>query len=220
MVGPINPDVNPTDPTHKVPGADRDKPSTGKEDLERGQRQFSLPTEQAGQTEGAQNVSEPSPMDLARESAKQEQSPEELSKEIQGQITKVNESLEKANTQLRDPSVQSELTPDHYTAFTKVANSIQGDLRTVAKYTGTEVSTPEKKKGDNPLSFLLNLVQGSQGGFQQALGALSQQKNPTITQLYSIQFAVQRASQKAELLASSISAGVGAIKSIMAMQLG
>ncbi len=215
MTTPSSP-IGPTQPP------ERGRPGLGSGE-EAQPRPFSLPPEappkelQAVPTEG-----KPTPMEAMKISegdarAKQQQlTPDQL----QDRMRKLNEQLGSVKTKLQNPTIAKTLTPDHHLALTKTVDRLGTDIRTIAKNTNGEFVMPTKSKAQGALEYVTNFIDGSQNQLRNAIQYVGQLKNPTYAQMLSLQYSVQRATQKGELLSSIIGASTSAIKGILSTQLG
>lgn len=187
-----------------------EEPSEGQ--IGKGQEQqspFQMP-------KGTEKTGAPSPMEIASQQGANRIPPEELGNKIQT----AQQALEQARTKLGDPEFQKGLTQDHYNALSEVTTKLNGDLRAIAensngKFT-PQVGDPKKSAAEN----VLNWINGSQKTLTGALNYLSTTPKPNVASYMKMQYAVQRATQRAELFSSIVSSSVSGLKTLMSTQLG
>jgi hypothetical protein len=208
----------PSSPTPGVQPPTPESPGLGAGE-EAGGRSFSLPPE-PGKTTGAPTPAsdKPTPMDVARDSAHSQAWSQE---EIQDHMQLFKTQLDDAQRKLKSPDVTKNLTPDHYSALTKITDKLNPDLRNVAKLTDTEFQPPAAPKGGGALDHVLNWIGGAQDMMKGALGYASSIKgNPNPADMLRLQMAMHRATERGELFSSVIGSTVSGIKTIMSTQLG
>ncbi|MCH9611146.1 MAG: hypothetical protein S4CHLAM81_14800 [Chlamydiales bacterium] len=189
------------------PGKGAEQPQVGQG--QENQKSFSMP-------EGSRAESAPSPMEVAGQQSVPKMEPQEM----QGHIARVQQSLEEAHTKLSDPAVQNQLTDEHYKALSQVSTKLNGDLRTMAENSGGKFEPPIGDPKKSAAQNILNWVNGSQKTLTGALNYLSETKKPNPASYMKMQYAVQRATQRAELFSSIVSSSVSGIKTLMSTQLG
>ncbi len=218
MVNPSEPLKDPSvTPPSKVPG--QDQPSVGDKEATEPNKPFSLGPEDG--TKGSEVQAErPSPMDVAKDSAQQQErmTPGELSEHVQT----LQSNLSQIQSQLQDSSVTNKFTADHYNAMRKVVEKMTPDMKDIANNSEGEFQAvkPDEGEGGNVLKSIGNWIGGSQKTLGGALNYLSADKKPSIGSFMKLQYSVQRATQRGELFASIIGASVSGIKTIMSTQLG
>lgn len=208
----------PTGPIQPAQEPSSNKPMVGSGE-EGGPKPFSLPPEPL--TKGAEgvNLSElPTPLDVAKDARGGGKWSADV---MEDNISGLKNKLSGIQTQLQDPRVTSKFSPDHYTAIGQVTDRMNGDLKTIANYSGQGQQTPvTREKGQSLLEFAAKWIDGSQTTLSNALNYVGTMKQPNPTDYLKLQMAVQRATQKGELFASIIGASVSGIKTIMSTQLG
>ena len=212
--------TSPIQPT-KPPG--RETPGLGAGEEAQEPKPFSLsPEPLKGEAPEGAKEGRPSPMEAAKElgdqskAKQQELAPEQLA----SKINDLHDRLGQVKTNLTKPEVTKSFTEDHNTALVKTSDRLGKDVQSIAKNTGGEYSPPIKDKAQSALDFVIKFVDGSQGQLRNAMSYLGKLKKPDYTQMLSLQYAVQRASQKGELMSSIIGASVSGIKTILSTQLG
>lgn len=213
-----------TDPLHN-PGPSASQPTQGplsapspNQEAEADQpRPFSLPPEPLQGSQTTPQSQLPTPMDLAREGTHSQQW---TSDELNDNLTKLQTQVSTAHTNLQDPNVTKDLTEDHYSALSQVANAMNPSMRSIAKYTNTDFSPPNPEKSGGLKQFLLQWLNGSQQTLTNALRYTSTISHPDPVSMLKLQYSVQRATQRGELFASIIGSSVSGIKTIMSTQLG
>jgi hypothetical protein len=215
MTNPIeNPGIPPIQPS-------RQEPASGSPDQAQ-PRPFSLSPE--APTQGVQPAStqeQPSPMDVAREGSKAPQwTQEEMTKNLSG----LQNKLSTTQTQLQNPRAVGHFTNDHYNALGMLVDKLNPDMRTIAKSANHEFTPPNpvpgQTQGQGVLQYVSNWLNSSQGTLTNALNFVQNVKNPNPASYLKMQFAVQRATQRAEIFASIVGSSVSGIKTIMSTQLG
>ncbi len=224
MANPTNP-VDPlktpeSTPVSPTPQYGAGKPAVGAGEEAQEPKPFSLPPEPgktAGQVAGTEVAGQPSPMSAAQEAGHPTPwSPEEMN----SNITKAQQTLSDAKSQLQDPTKAQGLTDVHNQALGKVVDTMNPDMQTIAKTTGQTYAPPKQGDGESVLSYVANWIGGAEGTMNGALNYLSTVKQPNPADFMKLQYAMQRASQRGEMFASIISSSVSGVKSIMAIQLG
>lgn len=190
------------------PGTGADKPQIG--EGQDNQAPFNMP-EKTARSEAV-----PSPMEVAGQQSSQRIPPEEMASHIQ----KAQQSLEEAQAKLSDPDVQKQLSKEHYEALSQVSTKLNGDLRTIAENSNGAFEPPKGDPKKSAVQNILDWVNGSQSTLTGALNYLSTTKKPGPAAYMKMQYAVQRATQRAELFSSIVSSSVSGIKTLMSTQLG
>ncbi|MCB1180443.1 MAG: hypothetical protein KDK55_00280 [Chlamydiia bacterium] len=211
-----NPPIPPIPST--TPPAD-DQPGLGAGEEAQQPKPFSLPPEPAekGKTSGATGAAErPTPMEAAK-GVGAKISPDSVTGHAQTLLQKINEAQD-----TYDNPPLGKLEKAHYDAMKEVVNHLQPDMNIIAKYSGQTFEPPQKERGDGEavIKYIRDYLESSQGASRQTLNFLSKVKNPSVSEMLSVQYAMQRASQKVELLANIIGSTVSGIKTLMSTQLG
>lgn len=206
-----NPGIPPTQATPPLPGG---KPSLS-EDAE-GQRPFTMPDPLA-QPNQQVGDSRPSPMDMMKD---QKDSSHWAPEEMKSRLQEMHNQLQNTSNKLHTPSVREKLTSVHEEGLKKVTDKMNPDMRKIATTTEQEYNPPALGKGEGLLNHIGKWIDGAQGTLSNAMGFL--QSNPKIgtADYLKLQYSVQRASQRAELLASILGASTSGVKAIMSTQLG
>ncbi len=191
-------------------------PIKGPEETQIGQGQEQQSAFKMPEPGGVNKASSPSPMEVAGQNNTARIPPEELA----GHIKQVQQSLQDANTKLNDPEIQNQLTQEHYQALSQVSNQMNGDLKTIAKSSGGTFEPPAQDPSSKSPSQVMEWINGSQNTMTGALNYLSGAQSPDIASYMKMQYAVQRASQRAELFSSIVSSSVSGLKTLMSTQLG
>lgn len=181
-----------------------------------GVKEFQGPEERMKGTQ-APETEKPSPMELMQEKGHQKAPTKES---VEEQLSKLDQVFEGAKKQIQNPSTERSLRPDHEEALGKLVGKLNGDMGRVAKHSDVEFSPKTQGKGETVVDFVSNWIDGSQQTLANALQSVGKSQNPDPAQLMGLQFSVQRATQRAELFTSIISASVSGIKTIMSTQLG
>ncbi|MFZ0564616.1 MAG: hypothetical protein WAM28_00235 [Chlamydiales bacterium] len=212
-----NPGVTP------VPGAPQygeDHPRLGEGEEAQPTKPFTLGPEGGPAETEAKPAEQPSPMELARDTA-QRGAREELSpEELQDQLKNLQTRFEGVQTQLQDPNVTNKFTPDHHEALNRLVERTNPDLRTIANNSDAEFNPPQHQPGESVIGYVLRWFSGSQETLGKALDYVSGDTKPTPEAFLKLQYSVQRAVQRGELFASVVGATASGIKTIMSTQLG
>lgn len=208
-----NPGVSPTEP---VPPYGPDKPRLGAGEEAQEPKPFTLGPEGGPSTTEAP-TEKPSLMDVAGDAARQQQiAPPELS----DQVVKLQKQLSNVKEAIQDPTVNRDFVADHYEAMQRVAQKMDPDLQTMAKYSNGKYTPATQAKGQSITDFLAQWIDGSQGALQGALDYLQTTQKPDPATYLRLQYSVQRAAQRGELFASIVGSSVSGIKTLMSTQLG
>lgn len=167
----------------------------------------------------------PSPMEMMRDRDSQLVDPEvqeELdSEELQEQINYLKQRLWDAQTLLeeRDPSL---LADEHREAMGVIIDLVEGDLRAIARETHQEVMQPKLTEDKSVTRRVIDWVSSGEEILNRALLYFSDRdgQSENFVDFLKVQYAVQRATQRAELFASIVGTTVSSIKTIMTTQLG
>ncbi len=139
--------------------------------------------------------------------------PEELNSQMQDLSAKFRKG--------REAVLKSQnLAPEHDQALSKLAGKLTPDMRIIANRMGVDYKPAARASGESIMDFIVNWIDGSQKTMNQALSAYSQVDNLNPAAYLTLQAAVQRASERAELFGSIVSSSVSGVKTIMSMQLG
>lgn len=203
-----NPPSQPTSPVRPI----EENPSFGTGEP----KPFNLPQEGPKGQPITPSESKPTPMEVARDSARGQGWSQE---EIQSNMERLQQQLAQAKTQLQNPNITKNLTPDHFAALDKLTDKMNPDMRSIAKLTGNEFTPPLKGK-DSLLNSVLKWVGGSQDMMESALAYAGSMKNPNPQDMLRLQFSMHRATERGELFSSIIGSTVSGIKTIMSAQLG
>ncbi len=176
---------------------------------------FSLPQESSSSSQQS-----PSPIAVASVRPEQVPSAQDLLQQVQG----LQGRFDTIHNQLNDGKTAALLSSDHWNAMNRVMMSMNPDLATIAKETGSTFHPPvvTRQGSSSLLQTVLNWVNGSQEVMRGALNYLStpQGDNPNPASYLKLQYSMQRATQRGELFSSIIGSSVSGIKTIMSTQLG
>ncbi|BAE81743.1 conserved hypothetical protein [Chlamydia felis Fe/C-56] len=146
---------------------------------------------------------------------------EELdSEELKEQINNLKERLWDAQTTLRQD--QNKLSPEHFEAVNVIIDLINGDLSDIAEHTQQRLQDKNEKEDDSVVRKMINWVSSGEEVLNRALLYFSDRngERENLADFLKVQYAVQRATQRAELFASIVGTSVSSIKTIMTTQLG
>ncbi|EPP34708.1 hypothetical protein CP10139811_0780 [Chlamydia ibidis] len=223
------------DPLHLFPKLDGDKdvastqkpsPTPLARELNREVSQFALGDLQTPKEMQIQDV-RPNPMAMMQDRNSRIIDPELEealdSEEIKEQINHLKSRLWDAQTTLenQDPG---KLASEHIEAFGVIIDLINGDLGTIAECTQQNVKQ-EKEKEDEDKSVTRKVIDWVSSGeeiLNRALLYFSDRngERENLADFLKVQYAVQRATQRAELFSSIVGTTVSSIKTIMTTQLG
>lgn len=220
------------DPIQLFPKLDGDKEMQSSQDRAlpsplASELQKEVPTFVLGGNRLEQNarVEEPRPHHLAmlhdRESQIMDPEIEEAldSEELQEQIHNLKERLWEAKVSIQDVELDR-LTAEHIEAYEKITDLINNDLYEIAAHTQQQ---PVKKKEEPSVARkVLDWVSSGEEILNRALLYFSDRdgKEESVANFLKVQYAVQRATQRAELFASIVGTTVSSVKTIMTTQLG
>lgn len=140
------------------------------------------------------------------------------SEELQEQIHNLKERLWDARVSIQDLELER-LATEHIEAYEKITDLLNDDLYAIAAH--TEQQVPMKKE----TSFArkaLDWVSSGEEILNRALLYFSDKngQEDSLANFLKVQYAVQRATQRAELFASIVGTTVSSVKTIMTTQLG
>lgn len=207
--------TSPTDPLRETSATQPTRPieQPPTEPTTEPQKEFRGPETLEPSKPGMQQ--KPSPMDIARETATaQEITPEK----VQNQADQLQKKFLALGEDLKNPP--KPLTDEHYQALQTVASQAEKNMQAAARHSGAEHTVVEQKSGQSVKDFLIEWVDGGQKTMGNVLESLPNMQAGDMTGMMRVQVSMQRASQRAELMASIISATVGGIKTLMSTQLG
>lgn len=141
------------------------------------------------------------------------------SEELREQIHNLKERLWEAKVFMQDVELDK-LAEEHLEAYKKVTDLINEDLYEIATHTQQQ---PAKKKEEPSVTRkVLDWVSSGEEILNRALLYFSDRdgKEESIANFLKVQYAVQRATQRAELFASIVGTTVSSVKTIMTTQLG
>ncbi|MEG0036890.1 MAG: hypothetical protein RSB82_00820 [Victivallaceae bacterium] len=173
----------------------------------------------------------PGPMQMIAQCRDQEKSAPEfrmdddkISQELQDGIEKLKNELNDFRLQTRNWERTDQVEKERYDAMTLVMGLINEDLSVVARETGQQsiVKKSEEKKEASVFRKVVDWVSTGEEVLNRAMIYLSGKNGEPsdIVDFLKIQYAVQRATQRAELFASIVGTSVSSIKTIMTTQLG
>ena len=142
------------------------------------------------------------------------------SEELQEQINLLKSRLWDAQTQMQNQDLDK-LASEHVDALGVIVDLINGDFQAIAEHTqqGKQGDREEEKSVTRKI---VDWVSSGEEILNRALLYFSDRngERETLADFLKVQYAVQRATQRAELFASILGATVSSIKTIMTPQLG
>ncbi|AAP04786.1 hypothetical protein [Chlamydia caviae] len=142
------------------------------------------------------------------------------SEELKEQINNLKERLWDAQTTLNQD--QNKLSPEHFEAVSVIIDLINGDLSDIAEHTQQSLQKKTDEESDSVTRKMINWVSSGEEVLNRALLYFSDRngERENLADFLKVQYAVQRATQRAELFASIVGTTVSSIKTIMTTQLG
>lgn len=144
------------------------------------------------------------------------------SEEFEEQVHNLKERLWDAQSTVQNQAPQS-LSPEHLEAMNIIIDLINDDLTDIAKYTQQDIQNhADDEKHDSITRKVINWVSSGEEILNRALLYFSDRngERENLADFLKVQYAVQRATQRAELFASIVGTTVSSIKTIMTTQLG
>lgn len=219
------------DESNRISSETTAKPA-GSELMRNDVKSFSLFGQGSQKTEGIQEQA-PSLMELVGKRQDKGGAPEEfrldpdekLSRQLRENINRLKEELNDFQLQAQNSYRTQQIEKERYDAMTLVMGLINEDLQTVANETGQTYSVGKEKEECDDRSVgrkIIDWVSTGEEVLNRAMIYLSgkQGEPESITDFLKLQYAVQRATQRAELFASIVGTSVSSIKTIMTTQLG
>ncbi|MEF9519525.1 hypothetical protein SBV45_01330 [Chlamydia crocodili] len=143
------------------------------------------------------------------------------SEELKEQINNLKERLWDAQSTLQNQD-QNKLSPEHFEAVSVIIDLINGDLSDIAEHTQQSLEKKTEEESDSVTRKMINWVSSGEEVLNRALLYFSDRngERENLADFLKVQYAVQRATQRAELFASIVGTTVSSIKTIMTTQLG
>ncbi|ASD30227.1 hypothetical protein [Chlamydia abortus] len=142
------------------------------------------------------------------------------SEELKEQINNLKERLWDAQSTLQQD--QNKLSQEHFEAVSVIIDLINGDLNDIAEHTQQNLQTKKEEEHESVARKMVNWVSSGEEVLNRALLYFSDRngERENLADFLKVQYAVQRATQRAELFASIVGTTVSSIKTIMTTQLG
>ncbi|AHK63683.1 hypothetical protein [Chlamydia avium] len=144
------------------------------------------------------------------------------SEEFEEQVHNLKERLWDAQSTVQNHETNS-LSPEHLEAMNIIIDLINEDFVDIAKYTQQDVKkNMDNEKHESVTRKVINWVSSGEEVLNRALLYFSDRngERESLADFLKVQYAVQRATQRAELFASIVGTTVSSIKTIMTTQLG
>lgn len=138
--------------------------------------------------------------------------------ELQEQIRNLKERLWDARVSIQDLEMEK-LATEHIEAYETITNLLNNDLYEIAEQTEQQ---PSKQTEPSIAKKALDWVSSGEEILNRALLYVSGKngQEDSLANFLKVQYAVQRATQRAELFASIVGTTVSSVKTIMTTQLG
>ncbi|AEG88022.1 hypothetical protein [Chlamydia psittaci] len=142
------------------------------------------------------------------------------SEELKEQINHLKERLWDAQSTLQQD--QNKLSQEHFEAVSVIIDLINGDLNDIAEHTQQNLQNKTEEEHESVARKMVNWVSSGEEVLNRALLYFSDRngERENLADFLKVQYAVQRATQRAELFASIVGTTVSSIKTIMTTQLG
>lgn len=142
------------------------------------------------------------------------------SEELKEQINNLKERLWDAQSTLQQD--QNKLSQEHFEAVSVIIDLINGDLNDIAEHTQQNLQNKTEEEHESVARKMVNWVSSGEEVLNRALLYFSDRngERENLADFLKVQYAVQRATQRAELFASIVGTTVSSIKTIMTTQLG
>ena len=144
------------------------------------------------------------------------------SEEFEEQVHNLKKRLWDAQSTVQNQETNS-LSPEHLEAMNVIIDLINDDLTDIANHTQQELKkAADEEKHDSVTRKVINWVSSGEEILNRALLYFSDRngERENLANFLKVQYAVQRATQRAELFASIVGTTVSSIKTIMTTQLG
>ncbi|WP_348663536.1 hypothetical protein [Chlamydia vaughanii] len=143
------------------------------------------------------------------------------SEELEEQINNLKERLWDANSTIQSHD-QNKLSPEHLEAVNLIIDLINGDLGEIAEHTQQDIEKKKKDESESVTRKMIDWVSSGEEVLNRALLYFSDRngERENLADFLKVQYAVQRATQRAELFASIVGTTVSSVKTIMTTQLG
>lgn len=167
----------------------------------------------------------PNPMAMMRDGNSSLVDPEVAedlkSAEFEEQVRNLKERLWDAQSVVQSKS-QEHLSQEHLEAMDVIMDLINGDLSNIAEHTRQDMLKNKKDSGESVTRKVIDWVSSGEEILNRALLYFSDRNGEpeSLAEFLKVQYAVQRATQRAELFASIVGTTVSSIKTIMTTQLG
>ncbi|QXE26619.1 hypothetical protein [Chlamydia buteonis] len=142
------------------------------------------------------------------------------SEELKEQINNLKERLWDAQSTLQQD--QNKLSQEHFEAVSVIIDLINEDLNDIAEHTQQNLQNKTEEEHESIARKMVNWVSSGEEVLNRALLYFSDRngERENLADFLKVQYAVQRATQRAELFASIVGTTVSSIKTIMTTQLG
>lgn len=216
------------DPIEFLPNFDSEavseEQSAGKplaSEMNRDVKPFSLSPSEASLLNEGIHAGMPNPMSMMQDGNAELVDFEVDQEELQEQINNLKLRLGNFRLQMQNSEAMEQMEDERIQAVHKVIGLIDKDLSLIAEQ--THQFTKKETQEDSSLAMkVLDWVSGGEEILNRALLYFSdrQGRPETTVDFLKVQYAVQRATQRAELFASIVGTTVSSIKTIMTTQLG
>ena len=145
------------------------------------------------------------------------------SEELKEQINNLRERLGEFRVSLEEGQTPKNLEQEHFHAVGVVMDLINEDLGAIAESTQQDLQKDKEEDAEHSLTRkVINWISSGEEVLNRALLYFSDRngERENLANFLKVQYAVQRATQRAELFASIVGTSVSSIKTIMTTQLG
>ncbi|SPN73826.1 hypothetical protein C10C_0678 [Chlamydia serpentis] len=144
------------------------------------------------------------------------------SEELQEQINNLKGRLWDFRTTFEDSQTTAQFADEHFQAVGVIIDLISDDLNTIAVHTQQDAKTRDQTEDASVTRKVINWVSSGEEVLNRALLYFSDRdgSRESLANFLKVQYAVQRATQRAELFASIVGTSVSSVKTIMTTQLG
>lgn len=143
------------------------------------------------------------------------------SEELQEQINNLKGRLWDFRSTFEDSQTTAQFADEHFQAVGVIIDLINEDLNTIAEHTQQDARKEDKEEG-SVTRKIIDWVSSGEEVLNRALLYFSDRdgNRESLANFLKVQYAVQRATQRAELFASIVGTSVSSVKTIMTTQLG
>ncbi|WP_100934436.1 hypothetical protein [Candidatus Chlamydia corallus] len=144
------------------------------------------------------------------------------SEELQEQINNLKGRLWDFRSTFEDSQTTAQFADEHFQAVGVIIDLINEDLNTIAEHTQQDTKKQDQEEDSSVTRKVIDWVSSGEEVLNRALLYFSDRdgNRESLANFLKVQYAVQRATQRAELFASIVGTSVSSVKTIMTTQLG